>query len=220
MPDTNDIEASLARECLAVLGGLEPTEPGPAFPAGCRSLLLIGPENPVFWPHFTASQEFRDGAADPLDRWSKRILTAIAARHGGRALFPSDGPPYPPFYDWALESGAFAASPLNMLAHAKDGLMVSLRGALVLPFSMAAPDWGPPPCGRCEAQPCRDACPVGAFPTGQYAVDACHNHLDTSAGSDCMVRGCAARRACPASERSGREPAQSAFHMRAFHGKR
>ncbi|NDR56948.1 ferredoxin [Pseudoruegeria sp. M32A2M] len=214
------MQACLARDCLAVLGGLDLTESDPTLPSGCRSLLLIGPDNPVFWPHFTASQEFRDGATDPLDRWSKRVLTVIAARHDGQALFPSDGPPYPPFYAWALESGAFAASPLNMLAHAKDGLMVSLRGALALPFSMPAPAWGTPPCESCEAQPCRDACPVCAFRTGQYAVDTCYNHLDTSAGSDCMVRGCAARRACPVSQRSGRNPAQSAFHMRAFHGKR
>ena len=220
MTGASGIEASLARESLLVLGTLEINEPLPILPAGCRSLLLIGPDNPVFWPHFTASQEFRDGRAEPLDRWSKRVLTAIAAHNGAAALFPSDGPPYPPFYDWALASGAFAASPLNMLAHAKDGLMVSLRGALALHFSVAAPDWGTPPCESCATQPCMDACPVCAFETGTYAVAACHNHLDTSAGSDCMVRGCAARRACPASERSGRDPKQSAFHMRAFHGKR
>ena len=200
-----------------MLGGLAPTPP---HPPATRSLLLVGPDNPLFWPHVTASREFADNQPDPLDRWSKRVLGAVAGAFGGTAIFPSDGPPYPPFYAWALQSGTFFVSPISLLVHPRDGLMCSLRGALALPLALDFPDPVPSPCNGCETRPCLSTCPVGAFETGQYAVTACHNHLDTPAGSDCMGTGCVARRACPASQRSGRNPAQSAFHMRAFHGKR
>ncbi|NHX27468.1 ferredoxin, partial [Escherichia coli] len=69
-------------------------------PGGCATLILIGPREPGFWPRFSASPEYADGTADPLDRWSKRMIGAVAAETGGRAIFPSDGPPWPPFIDW------------------------------------------------------------------------------------------------------------------------
>ncbi len=215
------LAAALDAERLVALGGLAPgLAPPELLPQQTQSLLLIGPDTPRFWPHFTASPEYSDGAPDPMDRWSKRILNTLAKRFDGEALFPSDGPPYPPFYAWALQSGAFFVSPISLLVHPRDGLMCSLRGALALPFPQDVPGFGPSPCDSCDGRPCLQSCPVGAFETGQYAVATCHNHLDTPAGSDCMGAGCAARRVCPASQRSGRDPAQSAFHMRAFHGKR
>lgn len=207
----------LAQEALALLAVLHRPDETPALPSGTASLLLIGPDNRSFWPHFNDCVEYGDGLADPLDRWSMRVLNGMASELGGHAVFPSDGPPYPPFYDWALASGAFFASPISLLVHPRDGLMVSLRGAIALTRDVATPPPVSSPCVDCTEKPCRSSCPVGAFESGSYAVAACHNHLDTPAGSDCMERGCAARRACPASKRSGRDSAQSAFHMRAFH---
>ncbi|MEO1689892.1 MAG: ferredoxin, partial [Pseudomonadota bacterium] len=64
--------------------------------------VLIGPDEPAFWPLFSQSPEYRDGAPDPLDRWSRRVIDEVAAAQGGEALYPFGGPPYHPFYSWAL----------------------------------------------------------------------------------------------------------------------
>ena len=48
-------------------------------------------------------------------------------------------------------------------------------------------------------------------------VEACHAHLATPEGQVCMTGGCLARLSCPVSARAGRDPDQSAHHMRAFH---
>jgi hypothetical protein len=47
-------------------------------------------------------------------------------------------------------------------------------------------------------------------------VAACVGHLETPAGAECMAEGCRARRACPVGTDYRYEPAQAAFHMRAF----
>ena len=75
----------------------------------------------------------------------------------------------------------------------------------------------PKPCDVCLGKPCLTACPVGALDGQGYDLAACHRFLDTDAGCDCMAMGCAVRRACPISQRFARNPAQSAYHMTAFH---
>ncbi|SLN38155.1 hypothetical protein PSA7680_01870 [Pseudoruegeria aquimaris] len=194
---------------LFVMGGLHPAEGG--------TLMLIGMAADG-WPCFTASREYADGAPDPLDRFSKRVIGGLAKQMGGHAVFPSDGPPYPPFIRWALDSGSFWQSPVGMLVHAEAGLMISLRGALQLPGIHPQPEVPTAaPCDSCEGQPCRGACPVDALggPEG-YDVAGCKDYLATPPGSACYEGGCLARRACPVSAAFGRPDAQSAFHMRAF----
>lgn len=183
---------------------------------GTDTILLLGPREPGFWGHFTAQPEYRDGQPDPLDRWSKRAIGALAAAWGGTAVFPSDGPPYAPFQNWALRSGRAWVSPVGMLVHVQAGLMVSFRGAVRLSGRIAVPGTAAAPCPECRDKPCLTACPAGALgPTG-YDVASCRAHLATPAGQDCMTQGCAVRRACPVSQNYGRLAAQSAFHMRAF----
>lgn len=202
---------------LRLLGGFHP-DPEDGAPEGCKTLLLIGPAEPGFWPAFRASPEFRDGAPDPLDRWSKRVLGALAGGLGGKAVFPSDGPPYPPFIAWAKTTGRVWNSPAGVLVHDQAGLMVSFRGALALWQHLDLPEAPPCPCDSCLERPCLSACPVGALAGRQaYDVPACKGFLDTPAGRDCMSRGCAVRRACPVSRRWRRTEAQSGFHMRSFH---
>jgi hypothetical protein len=209
--------AALARPAgLAVLGGFHP-EPDDGAPAGCGTLLLLGPDEPGFWDLFQASPEFGEGAADPLNRWSERVIGGLAAATGGRALFPFGGPPWQPFTAWARRSGAAWISPVGLLVHARRGLFVSYRGALALGERLALPEPPARPCDTC-AKPCLDACPVGALSGAGYDLAACHGWLDSAAGGDCMGRGCAVRRACPVG-RGSRPEAQSAFHMRAFHGR-
>lgn len=198
---------ALATEKLFVAGALH---------EGKETLLLIAPDEPGFWAHVTAQPEFADGAPDPLDRWSKRAIGGIATCFDGRALFPSDGPPYAPFFDWALRSGTACSSPVRLMVQARMGLWASFRGAILLPGLLPLPAPATPPCPGCDA-PCTRACPVGALgPTG-YDVPACHAFLDTPEGKNCLSSGCLARRACPISESYGRLEAQSAWHMRQFH---
>ncbi len=181
------------------------------------TIILLGPHEPGFWAVFSHSKEFADGAPDPLDRWSKRVIGALARAWGGTALFPSDGPPFAPFFRWAQDSGRAWPSPVALLVHDRAGLWVSYRGAVRLPGRSDLPATGPSPCDTCARQPCRSACPVDALSPAHYDLEKCHGFLASAPGQDCLTQGCAARRACPLSTTYGRLPQQSEFHMRAFH---
>jgi hypothetical protein len=199
---------------LVILGGIGP-ETTAVLPPDTACLLLLGPDGPS-WPETRRAPEFGDGAPDPLDRWSRRVIGSWAEDIGAAALYPFDGPPWHPFHRWALATGRAVTSPVGFLCHVDQGVMVSYRGALALPFwpdglAGAAPD----PCAACPDQPCRTACPAGALTVQDYDVDACRGWLDTD-GADCLSGGCLVRRACPLSADAQRDPEQSAFHMRAF----
>ena len=211
-----EIDALAARSALENFGAFHPT-PEDGAPQGCATLVLLGPREPGFWPHVSAQPEFRDGAPDPLDRWSARVIGALADEIGATALFPFSGPPWPPFFDWALRSGQAWASPVRLLVHAKAGLMASWRGALALSERLELPAAPACPCDGCAEKPCLSACPAGALGARGYDVPACHAFLDTGAGAACLQGGCHVRTSCPVSRSYGRMPAQSAFHMAAFH---
>lgn len=211
-----DLDVAAGTHRLAVFGALHP-RPDDGAPPGTGTLILFGPAEPGFWAHVTAQPEWRDGAADPIDRWSKRVLGGLAAQTGGQAIFPSDGPPYPPFFRWALKTGRAWTSPIMILVHDTAGLMVSYRGALALGHRLELPPPAVRPCDSCPSRPCVTACPPGALGPAGYDVAACHAFLDTPPGQDCLSRGCATRRACPLSQAYGRLPEQSAYHMGQFH---
>ncbi|WGW05261.1 4Fe-4S dicluster domain-containing protein [Tropicibacter oceani] len=201
---------------LRLRGALHPT-PEDDAPDGSGTVLLLGPDEPAFWGQFTTSAEYQDGLPDPLDRWSKRCIGALADSWGGTAVFPSDGPPYPPFIRWAERSGQAWPSPVQLLVQADAGLFISYRGAVALPDRLALPTPGQRPCDDC-ATPCSSACPVGALREGQgYDVPACMAHLRSPQGAACRD-GCLVRRACPVARDFSRDPRQSAFHMAAFLG--
>lgn len=178
------------------------------------TLAMIGPDEPSFWDHFAQSPEYLDGQADAMDRWSKRVLDQVAETVDGKAYYPFGGPPFHPFFTWALATGRFWSSPINFLVHDTAGLFVSFRGAIWLDQPHVATTPPAKPCDTCETQPCKSACPVDAFADG-YDVDACKTHLASSDGTPCMSTGCAARRACPVGQ-GRRQADQAAFHMKAF----
>lgn len=213
----DDLEAQARARQLTILGGFHPL-PKDAAPAGSKTLLLLGPNEPDFWPAFTMEPEWQDGSADPMDRWSARVIEAWAKELGAKALFPFGGAPFLPFYSWATRTGRIHASPIQLLVHDKAGLFVSFRGALALSRHIALPPSPSRPCDTCETQPCLNCCPVGAIDTVSYDVPKYKTHLNDLAGAECMSRGCAARRACPVSQRYARLDAQSAYHMRVFKG--
>lgn len=209
-----DTEARALGLCLR--GALHPT-PEDLAPDGTQTLVLLGPDEPRFWPIFQESAELADGGPNPLDRWSKRVIGTLAARWGGTALFPSDGPPFAPFVRWAERSGQSWPAPVGLLVHAQAGLFISYRGAVALPQHIALPGSQESPCPSCAA-PCATACPVGALAVGRdYDVPACMAHLRSAEGAECR-KGCLVRRACPVAVGFDRLPAQSSFHMSAFLG--
>ena len=78
------LEALLAPHCLEVIGGFAADGAEEALPKGTRTLVMLGPRQPGFWPHLTAQPEWQDGQADPVDRWSRRVIGRLATR-GRRA---------------------------------------------------------------------------------------------------------------------------------------
>jgi len=204
----DDIETGANRAGLTILGAFHPVSG--------QTRVLLGPDEPQFWPQFSTSPEYLDGAANPLDRWSARVIGALAIDIGAEAAFPFGGPPYHPFIDWALQSGRAWQSPVGMLVHERAGLFVSYRGALLIKQSLSLSALSQKPCDSCAERPCLSACPAAALGSGTYDVPACHAYLETPDGKDCLTNGCAARRACPVGQHR-RIPEQSAFHMRAFH---
>jgi hypothetical protein len=210
----SDITARAGQAGLVPLGALHP---GDDHPPGIGTLVLLGPDEPDFWEIFCGSPEYRDAAADPVDRWSERVVGGLADEFGAAAFFPFGGPPWRPFTAWARASGASWESPVRLLVHAARGLLVSFRGALGFTERLALPARGQRPCDACP-RPCLIACPAGALGAAGYDVARCHAFLDTEAGLDCLARGCAVRRACPVGK-GLRPDAQSAFYMAAFHGR-
>lgn len=211
------LESAARTRGLTALGGFHPS-PDDDLPAHCKTLVLLGPDEPLFWPHFIQSGEYNDGLADPMDRWSRRVVTELANALDADALFPFGGAPFLPFFSWATRTGRIHASPVNFLVHDTAGLFVSFRGALVLSNKLEVPQAPAKPCDACDTKPCITACPVSALTPAGYDVAACKVYLDTPAGRECVTQGCAVRRSCPVSQRFGRVAAQSEYHMRHFKG--
>jgi hypothetical protein len=160
-----------------------------------------------------------------MDRWSAHIGDALAARWEGKALYPSDGPPYHPFQQWADRSEPTQSSPMMLRIHPEFGLWHAYRFALALPALRAgdlpsaastSTDLRTDVCLQCDGQPCLRGCPVGAYNGKSFVADACRAHLRTQQGQECMQNGCLARRACPEGGDYAYQPEHAAFHMRAF----
>ena len=210
-PDS--LAAMLKPHRLEILGGFAVAAGEVGLPSGTRTLVLLGPQEPGFWPHLKAQAEW--GGPDPVDRWSRRVIGQLACDLGAKALFPFGGPPHQPFYQWALRSGRCWDSPVRLLVHDRQGLMVSFRGALALREVLEVPG-GVNPCETCAEKPCLKVCPADALGAAGYDVPACHAWLDTR-GAACLNGGCLVRRACPVARGYARMPEQSAYHMRQFH---
>lgn len=183
-----------------------------------ETVTLLGWVGGEQWDAFATSPEAADGEPNPLDRWSRRTIDAIAADLGSVALYPFSGPPWLPFQRWAQKAEPVSVSPLGILIHPDWGLWHSYRGALAFRERLILPPLPvrTSPCATCTAQPCLTTCPVSAFSGAGYDVDGCRAHISTPAGAGCLSGGCLARTACPVGAGYRYAPAQAVFHMRAF----
>lgn len=224
------LETRLAASGLRLRGGFVPA-PDQALPvlpgqAPAAVVWMVGQVGSQCWPVFAGSSFYRDGLPDPLDRWSKSLGNPLAQAHGGVAIYPSDGPPFYPFQQWARRAEPLLQqSPLMLHIHPEHGLWHAYRFALVLPLlseddahaiSEAAARPAPDLCLQCDGQPCLSACPVDAFTGSGYAIDRCSGHLHGPHGQTCMPTGCLARHACPVGTTNRYAPEHAAFHMAAF----
>lgn len=193
---------------------------GPSLANGerARSVVLLGNIGGSVWPAFSAWQREHD-VADPLDVWSKSVITPLADRFGATPFFPSDTP-FLPFQQWAMKAEGLKASPLGILIHPKYGLWHGYRGALgfsqpIKPSADAVQSASP--CDNCIDRPCLSACPAAAVSDAGFAVAACRAHLITGEGkAGCMASGCLARNACPVGSEHRYSAAQLRFHMAAL----
>lgn len=183
-----------------------------------KSVIMVGHFGSSIWPHFSHWRRSRPGQAEPLDTWSKEILSSVAADIGARAVFPSDRP-YLPFQQWAKRAEGLCASPLGLLIHPQYGLWQAFRGALLFDqmIALPQPDGFSHPCDVCSEKPCLSACPVDAFDGVDFAVQRCRDYLPRQ-GFTCMDQGCQARLACPIGRDYAYVPDQQRFHMAAFAG--
>ena len=142
-PSTEGIRQVLAERGLHLRGGWLPdpdVDRLPLLPGGGSAgvVWMVGVVGSEHWSNFSASPFFTDGLPDPLDRWSQAIGDELAARWGGRALYPFTGPPYWPFQQWATRSEPLQNSPLMLRIHPSYGLWHAYRFALVLPDASPA----------------------------------------------------------------------------------
>ena len=188
------------------------------FPADKPELVLVGNIGSSYWPLFSQSKEYLDDAADPLDRWSRRVANEIAAELAVLPVYPFTGPPYYPFQQWAQRAEGLEQSPLGVMMHPEFGLWHSYRFALLgggfdlVPEAVSAES----PCLVCEGQPCLHRCPVSAIDGDSYDVERCIRYLLQTPQAECLSQGCLARYACPIATNLSYQPEQGEFHLQAF----
>ncbi len=224
----SELDNALAEAGLLCFGGiaLEADEAAPW--TGARrpaTLLLIGNAGSAIWQPFCADVKewgWDAPGAGPrhvLDAWTRARVGPIARRLGATAVYSFDGPPWPPFQQWARRTGAFHTSPLGLTVHPVYGLWHAFRAALLIDptpdLPTAAAETGESPCATCPARPCLTGCPIGAFTTDGYDAAGCRGYVALPT-APCATVGCAARLACPVGPDYRYAPDHTAFHMAAF----
>ncbi|MER8479873.1 hypothetical protein NKJ36_14770 [Mesorhizobium sp. M0142] len=216
------IAAALSAHGLILRGGFN-FAGGEGTPSGlsgaaARSVLLVGQAGAAPWPHFLRWLEKQSQPIDdPLDRWSRGVIGAVAEKFGARAVSPSDRP-YLPFQQWAMQAEGLKPSPLGILMHPQYGLWHAYRGALLFENEIALHERRDVIhlCDTCLEKPCLKSCPVAAYSADGFVHETCLAHVRGQNGGPCRTGGCLDRNACPYGI-DYRYPAEvQAFHMAAF----
>jgi hypothetical protein len=210
---------------LNILLGLAP-EPfdraaGPgaieALLPGAAGALLLGAGGREFFERFARAPEASDGAANPLDRYTRRVVEAAAESSlgalgvRGAVYFPFGVQPVLPFQRLGRAAGLGGPGPLGLQIHPVYGAWWAYRALVIvdraLPPLPAAGDG----CAGCDA-PCVAACPARAVARGGFVVSACHARR--AIAEPCRL-SCAARAACVRGPEHRYTGEQLAFHMAA-----
>jgi ferredoxin len=218
------LEADLARHGLIPRGGFnfgtDETAPRGRASDTARAVVLVGQAGAASWPHFQAWRARNTAVLhNPLDEWCREVIGEVAARHGARAVSPSDRP-YLPFQQWAMRAEGLRPSPVGILMHPEFGLWHAYRGALLFDVYIDFAELREPIhlCDECACKPCLKACPVQAHTEGGFDHAACLTHVRSTDGHGCLQRGCFDRNACPYGVDYRYPTEVQAFHMRAFAG--
>lgn len=200
----------------AKINGLEVS--GSFNPSSEKTIMLLSPAQ-NFWAVFIKSDEYEQKISDPIDTWSKRVISNIANKVLAKPKFPFGPNCSVPFLEWAKLSGEAWQSPVGMLVHDKMGLMVSYRGALIFDHKIKlAKKNTENPCINCNKKPCLNACPINALSSEGYDLQKCHSFLKTTKGENCMTNSCKVRTSCPISVAVKYNSEHSLLHMKAFKG--
>lgn len=186
---------------------------------GAVAAVVVGDGGGDFFARFRAAPEASDGAPDPIDRYTARVVRALIAEVAGglTARFPFDPPPpgpagpLLPLQRIGMAAGLPAGGPLGLQIHPRFGPWWAYR-ALILcdrPLPEAPPLLSS--CSGCPA-PCVPACPGGAVAPDGFAVGRCGAHRLVHAP---CADTCGARRACVIGREHAYDDAQLGFFMAA-----
>jgi epoxyqueuosine reductase QueG len=181
--------------------------------------LVVGSGGPAFFDRFDQEPEVSDGAANPLDRYTARVveravreaLDPLPLPVAHAAHFPFGVRPLIPFQRLGRAAGLGGPGPLGLQIHPRFGPWWAYRALIVLdrPLPPALPPGDG--CAGCHA-PCVAACPAGAVRRAGFDVTACHARRLVA--EPCRL-SCAARIACVRGPEHRYRDAELAFHMRA-----
>jgi epoxyqueuosine reductase QueG len=191
---------------------------------GARAALIVGSGGPTFFDRFASeSPEARDGAPNPLDRFTARVVGAavagalapLAVAHATYFPFVASAPLIP-FQRLGRAAGLGGPGPLGLQIHPVYGPWWAYRALVVVDRELPrvpAPGDG---CAGCDA-PCIAACPASAVAVTGFVVPACHARR--LAAEACRL-SCAARIACVRGPEHRYSDSQLGFHMSASMPKR
>lgn len=185
---------------------------------GARAALVVGTGGRAFFDGFGRSPEATDGQPDPLDRYTRALVTRAARTALGPLgiahveLFPFVSESVVvPFQRLGRAAGLGGPSPLGLQIHPVYGAWWAYRGLIVLDAEFPPGPALSDGCAGCPA-PCVDACPASAVQRGGFVVSACHARRLVA--EPCHL-SCAARIACIRGPEHRYTEAQLAFHMAA-----
>ena len=186
---------------------------------GARAAVVVGSGGPAFFDRFAAaSPEAADGAANPLDRYTKRVADTVASGALGplavahAVYFPFDGAePLIPFQRLGRAAGLGGPGPLGLQIHPVFGPWWAYRALVVVDRALPSRPPIGDGCAGCDA-PCVGACPAHAVARAGFAVAACHARRLVA--EPCRL-SCAARTACIRGPAHRYTDAELAFHMAA-----
>ncbi len=231
MEVVSTLAARLARSGLNLVGATTVTAYDEHVPArhriaprlpGARGLIVVGNGGGAFWEAFRDACRARPEHAappDPLDRFTREVVTAAVEGPHARCLFPFDTTPVPVVFQTLAEvAGLGRPGLVGVLIHPVYGPWIALRAAVVLRDVVTAsrPADGFDPCPTCTLRPCIPACPVNAVGPRGWDVPRCAAHR--LAPEDSCAGGCHARIECVYG-RPHRYPAAAlAFHQASARG--